>query len=90
MAPERPATPPPDRASRPDWAQPGFKVQDVQRLSVADDEVLVFRCKDHITAAQAERLKETAARVFTALRQDQIVVLSGDVNLSVVKRNDLD
>lgn len=62
-------------------------VREVERLRVADDEVLIVRPKSILTRAELERLHRNLAHLARACGwpRDRIVVLDRDFDLTVVK-----
>lgn len=66
-------------------------VREIDRLKVADDEVLVVRPRRMLMRDENERLMQNLRRVATALGWDstRIVVLAPDIDLTVVKADQM-
>ena len=66
-------------------------VHEIERLKVADDEVLVVRPRRMLMRDESDRLMQNLRRIADALGwgPDRIVVLEPDIDLTVVKADQM-
>jgi hypothetical protein len=55
---------------------------DVQRLALAPDDVVVIRCREHISCEQSERLRELARKTLGVDRK--VLILCGGLEIGVL------
>jgi hypothetical protein len=62
------------------------EVRDVERVGVQPNDVIIFECAGHMTAATAQRIRQDGERIWP---NNRIVVIDQGIKLKVLRERDL-